>query len=111
MKKNFLPCLARPLPHPLHEASQHFSPTSRHRESQFRLGGRQLQRSQRHQKSVGNVAAASLCFDNGGLHSLAVCRAKHFSPLGDDDKGSGGSRRREWAFFVCSSATAKVQRR
>ena len=74
------------------------SPTLRHRESQVPAGrARATGSSRRHQKSVGNVATASLCFDKRGSNRLTVGQ-KHFSPLGDDDKGSEGSRRREWAF-------------
>lgn len=67
MKKNFLPCLADPL----HEASQHFAYSPAQRKPSSGWAGASNSSWQRHQKSVGNVAAASLCFDKRGSNRRA----------------------------------------
>lgn len=90
MKKNFLPCLADPL----HEASQHFaySPAQRKPVPAGRARATAAGNATRNLSETWRPRACALT--NGGL----TVGQKHFSPLGDDDKGSEGSRRREWAF-------------
>jgi hypothetical protein len=105
MKKNFLPfrdhCArqaSRPahvgLPNPLHEASRLLSSAAQG--SSGWAGAKQQRVSapkQRHQKSVGNVALASPCFDNGDLNRRAPVWKRALLPSGgDDDKGSEGSK-------------------
>lgn len=107
MKKNFLPfrdrCVRAPgqpasrpthCRNPLHEASRLLSGAAQSSSDWAGASNSACQRQNNAtKKSVGNVASASLCFDNRDLNRRAFVDEGRFSPLGrDDDKGSEGSK-------------------